>query len=424
MVKKQTKKPTKLSFWKRHPYFKLFVVVIVLLLVTTVAMVVAVKMKTEWRQSKLQPFYDTTGLSLEGPLGEVVRKEPLGIDIDGGSGMRVLYRTQKSNGEPTFSSGMIFTPNSPLPTSGYPVVAWAHGTIGMGDQCAPTRTTDPTSAVDWTSDMLKQGWVVTATDYAGLGTPGVSEYLVGESESNDVLNSVRAARSLPEVHASDKFAIWGHSQGGHAALFSAANTKAYMPENMLVGTVAAAPAAELSELLSEQYNTSVGWIIGPEVAISWPNATPTVRVSDVVTQKGQNNYQQIAHKCIEAGAIDGMIRTKLKQQFFSKNPLDVPAWSEELQKQTAPILPPSEPLMVIESTADSVVLPDTTALYIQKACNAGSDLTALWLAEVNHVELAGASSPNAISWLVDRFANKPTTPNCDQASPVAPAKSV
>jgi hypothetical protein len=37
-----------------------------------------------------------------------------------------------------------------------------------------------------------------ATDYPGLGTPGVHAYLMGESEGRAVLDSVRAARNLPD----------------------------------------------------------------------------------------------------------------------------------------------------------------------------------------------------------------------------------
>jgi dipeptidyl aminopeptidase/acylaminoacyl peptidase len=64
------------------------------------------------------------------------------------------------------------------------------------------------------NQMLAQGYVVTATDYPGLGTQGIHPFLIGVSEDRAVLDSVRAARDLPNSGASNRFVVWGHSQGG------------------------------------------------------------------------------------------------------------------------------------------------------------------------------------------------------------------
>lgn len=418
---KSGKKAPAPSFWKRHRHIK-HALILILIIVAVITLIIGLgRAHTVWRQAKLQPFYDTEGLSLNGTLGEVVRQEPLGIDVEGGTAKRILYRTQKADGSPTFSSGMVFIPNSPAPAEGRPVVAWAHGTLGMGKQCAPTRTPDPEKSISWVSEMLQQGWVVTATDYAGLGTAGIQEYLVGNSEANDVINSVRAANSLAEADTNSQYAVWGHSQGGHAALFTAAQSAAYAPELQLIATAAIAPAAELPALLAEQSGTAADWVIGPEVVISWPSVNPSLNGESVLTAAGKRNYERIAHMCIEDAAIAGLIRTGLKQAFFSVDILSIPEWQAEVTKQTAPVLAPSQPLMIVESTSDNVVLPGTTALYIERACNAGSNLTSLWVSDVTHMALARVTAPDVISWLADRFAGKPTAPTCDEPLPVTPA---
>ena len=65
--------------------------------------------------------------------------------------------------------------------------------------------------------------MVVGTDYEGLGTPGRHPYIAGPSEARGTLDIVRAARNLPDVHASDRYLVWGHSQGGHAAMFALAH---------------------------------------------------------------------------------------------------------------------------------------------------------------------------------------------------------
>lgn len=409
------------SFWKRHKHLT-HILLFALAAAALIGLIIAFgRARTVWRQAQLQPFYNTADLPVNGPPGEIVRQEPLGVDVEDATAKRILYRTQKADGTNTFSSGMIFIPNTPAPAEGRPVVAWAHGTLGMGKQCAPTRTPDPVKSLSWVSSMLEQGWVVVATDYAGLGTPGTQEYLVGNSEANDVLNSVRAAQNIPEANTNNQFAVWGHSQGGHAALFTAAQAASYAPELQLVATAAIAPAAELPSLLAEQANTAADWVIGPEVVISWPAANPSLDGEALLTTAGKKNYKRIANMCIQDAAIAGLIRTGLKQEFFAVDILDVPEWAAETHKQTAPALTPAQPLLVAESTTDNVVLPNTTALYIQNACNAGSNLTALWVSDVTHMQLAKVTAPDVITWLVDRFAGQPTSPTCTNASPVAPA---
>ena len=108
------------------------------------------------------------------------------------------------------------------------------------------------------ADMLARGYVVAATDYPGLGTPGVHPYLIGESEGRAVLDWVRAVRDLPNSGASGRFAVWGHSQGGHAALYTGEIAARYAPELKLVGVAAAAPATYLIELFDSDKSSPTG----------------------------------------------------------------------------------------------------------------------------------------------------------------------
>jgi acetyl esterase/lipase len=73
--------------------------------------------------------------------------------------------------------------------------------------------------------MIRRGYIVTATDYPGLGTAGPHPYLVGISEGRAVLDSVRSARNLTQGEAQKRFAVWGHSQGGQAVLYAAVIAK-------------------------------------------------------------------------------------------------------------------------------------------------------------------------------------------------------
>ncbi|MBB3287325.1 MULTISPECIES: lipase family protein [unclassified Rhizobium] len=91
--------------------------------------------------------------------------------------------------------------------------------------------------------MLHEGWVVVATDYPGLGTSGPHAYLVGNAAGYAVLDAVRAAQGVPRVGAGSRFAVWGLSQGAHAALLTGQVAGRYAPDLQLAGVIAAAPSA-------------------------------------------------------------------------------------------------------------------------------------------------------------------------------------
>ncbi len=418
----------RLSWIKRHPALTIVAVLVLLGVAGGLWLAIAQEGKVrraDKRQDALQPFYSPPNLLPAGRVGSIIRKESLGVNVpDGGQGFRILYRSERSNGSSVAASGMVFVPPGKPPAGGWPVVAWAHPTVGMGRSCAPSRTSDPLSDVTWLGDMLQRGWIVTATDYAGLGTPGSSAYLVGESEARDVLNSVRAARNLEPGKASSRFALWGHSQGGHAVLFAATRARGYAPELKLVAAAAAAPAAELEALLAEQSGSAVNWVIGPEIFVSWPVEYPSLSRKEVGSNAALSHYRKVASECIGVrSSLEAQALNKFDSGFFKKDPSSVPSWRSALVKQTAPILPPSTPLFIAQGLKDQIVIPNTTALYAQRSCRAGSNLTMAWMGGVNHLKAASTSGPFVASWLFDRFAGRPSINTCDQPLPIAPAKA-
>jgi len=415
-MKGARKQPANRSFLRRHRWARYSLLGLVVLIGIVIVLGAVVKIRSDRLQARLAPFYVTTGLHTVGAPGEIVRHEPLGSSVPGGYGVRILYRTQRANGSYTFSSGIVYIPNRLA--AGKPVVAWAHGTLGLGDQCAPSRTSNPPATMPGLAAMMQKGWVVTATDYAGFGTPGEQGYLVGGDEARDVLNSVRAARQL--TGASANVAVWGHSQGGNSALFTANQAVSYAPELRLAGTVASAPAAELIPLLNEQYGTVADWVIGPLVATSWPAANPALHADDILTPLGLRTYPTIANQCILPATIEGLGRSVLGQTFFAKNPIEVASWRGMAQQQSAPHLGPLQPLLVVESQADQVVLPNTTALYIKQACEIGTNPSTLWLEKVAHQDIPDKSAAQVIGWIGDRFSGMRYGSGCNQPLPVAP----
>jgi hypothetical protein len=136
-------------------------------------------------------FYEASAAELRGRPGTIIRSEPFAGAPMGAAAYKVLYRSTGLKGEPIAVSGLMVIPQGPVPAGGRPVVAWAHGTIGVAQKCGASLYPQSLTWVHGLGDMLARGYVVTATDYPGLGTAGPHPYLIGESAGRAVLDSVR-----------------------------------------------------------------------------------------------------------------------------------------------------------------------------------------------------------------------------------------
>lgn len=172
---------------------------------------------------------------------------PRELWLDGtGNAHRLTYLTTDRRGT-TPCTGTLFVPPGQPPEGGWPVIAWAHGTVGDSDFDAPSVTGEDVRTRGYVADWLGRGYAVAATDYVGLGTPGVPPYLDGRTAAHAVIDSVRAAREV-ETALSTRWAVVGLSQGGQAAVFTADLATEYAPELDYLGAVATGVPSNIETL--------------------------------------------------------------------------------------------------------------------------------------------------------------------------------
>ena len=413
----------------------------VLAVVVVAAVVVAVRTvdarrATDQRQAALAPFYQPPAGWVSQSPGAVLRTQPISGVPAGGRGWRILYRSQRSDGTPTVSSGLVFAPGPTAPAApagGRVVLAWTHGTTGMGDACAPSRTATPTVTVPGLDLFLQAGWVVAATDYSGLGTPGTEEYLIGAAEARDALNSVRAARQMPaadQVDAGPTVLVFGHSQGGASALWTAQDAPTYAPDLHVVATAAAAPAADLDVLIAHQWNTLVGTLIGAEVLRAWPGTQPGLDPA-AVTTASPGRIASLADGCLSqvAGRL-ALAKIFGTRPIFDRNPADSAPWRAAIVANSPP--PPPVPTLVVQETTDGVVLAGSNAAWMDGVCadRAAAPTSAWYIGGVGspdapsglqvHLVTGKAAAPLAFTWFQQRLSGVPATSTCGTLSPVTP----
>jgi alpha-beta hydrolase superfamily lysophospholipase len=360
-------------------------------------------------------FYEASAEELRGRPGTIIRAEGFPGAPAGAAAYKILYRSTDPKGQPVVVSGLIVVPQGPAPSGGRPVVAWAHGTTGVARKCAPSLYPQSLTWIPGLADMLARGYVVAATDYPGLGTAGVHPYLVGESEGRAVLDSVRAARELEGTGAGERFAVWGHSQGGHAALFTGILARRYAPDLKLVGVAAAAPATELGALFRADIRGVIGKVLGAFALWSWSKYYD-LPLDNVVLERSMLVFERVAGFCNDTPRQVARLvfaeQPLEREGFLSVDVTRVQPWTRIMTENTPGAMPAGTPVFLAQGTADPVVRPRVTQKYMRLLCGKGTPVAFVSVPGGDHDASAEYGAAPAVAWMAQRFAGARPPSNC------------
>lgn len=368
--------------------------------------------------AEAQAPYHVSKADLAGAPGSLIRVWPQeGGGPENSKAYRILYRSTAKDGTAIAVSGSLFFPAGPAPAGGRPVVAWAHPTSGVVEPCAPSLRPQIENTIMGLREMLQRGFVVVATDYPGLGTRGIHPYLLGASEARAVLDSVRAARALPDTDAQDHFVVWGHSQGGHAALYTGQLASSYAPELTLVGIAAAAPATNLTALFRADIATLDGKILTAMALLSWSQHFH-ISLDDIIAPNARTAFERTAHICLETVgewlALEKAAQPLQKMDFLKIDPTRTKPWSAIMAHNSPGEVPQDAPLFIAQGSADTTVHPDITESFAKGLCKQRAKVAFLAMPGIDHIHAAQHSAHDAVAWMADRFANKPAPNSCER----------
>lgn len=359
-------------------------------------------------------FYEPEARPRRGEPGSILRSEELKGAPPGATAWRVLYASTGLRGEPIEVSGVVIAPKLPPPQGGRYVVAWAHPTTGIADNCAPSTNPDFFETIPHLAALLALDYVVAATDYPGLGTPGPHPYLVGASEGRSVLDSVRAAIRLPKTGAGPRFIAWGHSQGGQAALFAGQLAKSDAPELALVGVAAIAPATELRQLLEDDLGERAGKVLAAYALWSWAEIYGAP-LSSVVPATAIPGIERVARDCVETTgegyrvALDSL---EMGGSILRPGALDAEPWRRLLETNRPGGQSIGAPLYIAQGTDDPIVRPSVTADFVRGLCARGEVVSFEELPGATHERAARVSASSAIQWMRARFDGQAAPDTC------------
>jgi pimeloyl-ACP methyl ester carboxylesterase len=363
-------------------------------------------------------FYDSPPDMPRKP-GTLLRSEPLkGVILPKNvRGWRILYATTVDDTTPATAVATVFAPTDPT-ADPRPVIAWVHGTTGLLQKCMPSLLSAASKGIPERDRIVMAGWVVVATDYSFAEKGGPHPYLIGEGEARAALDSVRAARQMSELMLGKRLVVWGHSQGGHAALWTGIVGPRYAPDLEIRGVAAIAPAANIKNLLA--MNVEVDKWFGPYLALSYSRFYPDITFEQAVRPEALDAARQIVNLCDFLPREDQERMAALAATF--EGPALAIGSNKTLQARLEQNTPESRieaSVVIAQGLSDMVVPPSATGAYVEERCAAGQQLEYWTFAGRDHLTVIQPGTPleePLIKWTMARFANEPQAPGCVRKS--------
>lgn len=346
--------------------------------------------------------------------GDVVSATPIGGAPEGSAAYRIRYRSTDKDGRPIIVTGAVIVPIGAAPAGGRPVVVWAHGASGIAEGCGLSDKPGLYNQIAGLNALLAAGYVVAAPDYQGLGSPGPHPILVGTASAHTVLDSVRAARNIKVARASNRYALFGESEGAFSVLWAGKLAALYAPELKLAGVAAAAPPTDIKENLTGGTNAAVRAFLTAYAAESWSKLYG-VPLTTVVKPATARLIGAIARNCV---TLDGFaLRTKIGMMrlAYQLRKVDLaasPRWAELMRQNSVTPVGLTMPLFVAQGSADVVVAPAVTRAFVDRLCARGATVRFLPIDKGDHVSVGKRSAAEVVDWIGDRFAGRPAPVDC------------
>ncbi len=323
--------------------------------------------------------------------------------VDGGRAWQVLYRSESLRGDPIVVSGWIVVPDGEPQADGAPVLAWAHGTTGVADACALTKSATPSEGIPFLESFLDMGFVVTATDYEGLGTPGLHPYVIGPSEAHSVLDSIRAAQRF--TGAGDEAVVFGSSQGGHAAIFANEEAVEYAPELEILGTVSSdsgvfAPDADIVSFLMT--GGLKGFLVITAVGLNAAYGDEERPLSDYLTDRGIEEAAIVEEGCVRE--VIGHFADVPPEELWAPGAFEGPPNPESVAGTRAGV----SPLLMLHGRSDEIIPAAVIPGWVDEVCALGQTVDLVWFDTAHGVpgrDPAGAE-PVIMEWIEGRLAGQ------------------
>lgn len=364
----------------------------------------------QYGDGRVSAFY-TWNNDIPAQPGELLRTEVVTtpyIALDQATqAIRILYSSTsgRDSKTPIVVSGTVHIPKGQAPQGGWPVVLWAHGTVGLADSCAPSWNGRSYRDVKYLNRWLEEGFAVVATDYEGLGVAGPHLLINNPMLAYSILDSGRAALKT-NLPLANKFVIVGQSQGGAGAVAASSYSATYAPDLNIKGSIGTGviykdPQAKAGEndLKLNPHEVSPSLAYGIYSFLVAKSLNPEIKAEDIFTPQALALVEQGRNACLVGFMSDIQASGLSPAKAYQPHP---PAYYKEVLEQQSksygyyPTLKINHPVFI--GTGANDITPDARSQMklVADACQAGTVVEGHLYHGLGHSETVNASLKDSI----------------------------
>ena len=370
--------------------------------------------------SYIGEFYQIDDVSSKAP-GILLRQESLDEHQSlnrAAESIRLLYTsTEGLFAEDTVAvSGALFIPRGTAPEGGWPLLGWAHGTVGIADICSPSWNGRQQRDETYLNHWLANGYAIVASDYQGLGTKGTHPYLATRPAAYSNLDIIRAVRNAG-FPVSDTVVMIGQSQGAAAAIATVGHAPEYAPDLKIRGLVATGAPFFSAEGIAAIQETRPKDAVDPRLghnflALSMLSLIdPEFVLEDYVSA----DVLPVAMAVNDTCYVD--MKKLVKREMvtynkaFKKSPTN--ALTKAFKRMEYPTLKLSAPAFFGIGGKDINTPPRMQQALVNRACAQGSKVRAHFYPTATHGSIVNGSTEESSLFIASIFAGEEIPGNCD-----------
>ncbi|HEX6073975.1 MAG TPA: lipase family protein [Micromonosporaceae bacterium] len=322
---------------------------------------------------------------------------------------KIQYQSTDTHGVPMVVSGTVIVPTSSW-SGPRPIVGYAPGTHGMGDQCAPSAYLAAGNEQEGTliHEYATRGFAVAVTDYQGLGTPGDHAYMVARSAGHALLDIVRAAQRLSgaELPANGPVGLVGYSQGGHAAAWAGQLAPSYASDLIVMGVAAGGTPSNLLGIAAANEGTSnFGLVLAAGVGMD--TGYPNLNLESYLNDAGRAGVETLRNSCDFSPYA-----YKRMSDYTTTNPMNDPLWQATINAQNPGGIRPTAPVLLYHSTNDEIIPYSGASALRRQWCGQGVAVTFWTYYLLGHAATAAYASLSVTDWMAARLSGQDARGNC------------
>ena len=347
-------------------------------------------------------------------------------------GRRILYTSTDGMNDSRHIavSGAVYFPKGDKPEGGWPIVAWAHGTTGVADVCAPSQMPRSNRDAAFLNRWLDEGFAVVATDYQGLGTPGPHPYLLYKPEAYSVLDSARAALHFYPRRLRNQVVAIGQSQGSGGALGAGYLAADYAPDINMLGVVAmglvtkvesphGAPQVSVPSLYSTESPANAAfemlYLTGTGIV-----SDPTIDLNSFVSKQGRPLLRAAQTSCFRHMIVVSDRHKLTETNIFTKSIAGVD--KAVSRYESFPTNRFGVPVFTATGLADTMAGIETQYNFISSLCHAGTQLEWHYYPGKTHSGTVNASLKDSVPYVKKLLAGEAPAGNCAALQPPGPTQ--